>query len=144
MSDKSRDAKQDCLRQIAQMRRTHGVESDWPALLGETVRLQGVLPVPPPRSDLSDPELYLDFLAKPSTLPLSRKSRAIRWRLAQALTLNPGSGNGFASRSVWTHCAPNGPIAPLRTNCLAVLGIAGRLRALAQRRRPNCLHAAIP
>ena len=61
MGDKSRAAKQVCLRQIAQMSRTHGTESDWSALLREAAPSLSALPVPPPPPDIRDPQLYLDF-----------------------------------------------------------------------------------
>ena len=61
MSNKSRGAKQERLRQIAQMRRAHCAKSDWSTLLGEAARSLGVRPVAPPLPNLSDPALYLDF-----------------------------------------------------------------------------------
>ena len=62
--NKSREAEQDGLRQIVQMRRTHGAGSDLPALLGEAARPFGAPPVPPPLPDLGDPGLYLDFFGQ--------------------------------------------------------------------------------
>ena len=49
------------MRQIIQMRRTHGAASDWFTLFGEAARSAAVRPVAPPLADLSDPALYLDF-----------------------------------------------------------------------------------
>ena len=64
MGNKSRETKQECLRQIAQMRRTHGAESDWSTLLGAAARPLGVRPVAPPLPNLRDPALYLDVFGQ--------------------------------------------------------------------------------
>ena len=58
------EAKQECLRQIAQMRRTHGTESDWSTLHGEAARSLGARPVALPLPNPSDPALYLDFFGQ--------------------------------------------------------------------------------
>ena len=76
MSNKSRGAKQERLRQIAQMRRAHCAESDWSTLLGEAARPLGVRPLAPPLPNLSDPALYLDSCGQaPSYAVSPHKSR---------------------------------------------------------------------
>ena len=58
------------------MLRTNGAKSDWSALLGEAARPLGAQPVPPPLSDLSDPELFLGFFDKSLDFAISpHKSR---------------------------------------------------------------------
>ena len=64
MDNKSRGAKQARLRQIAQMRRTHGAESDWSTLLREVALSPCVRPVAPPLPNLRDPALYLGFFGQ--------------------------------------------------------------------------------
>ena len=64
MNNKSRGAKQERLRQIAQMRRARVTESALPAVLGEAARSSGVRPAAPPLPNLSDPALYIDFFGQ--------------------------------------------------------------------------------
>ena len=64
MSNNSREANQECLRQIALMRPTHGTESYWSAILGEAARSLGFRPAAPPPPNLSDPALRLDFFGQ--------------------------------------------------------------------------------
>ena len=64
MDNKPREAKQECLRRIAQMRRARGAESDWSTLLGEAARSLGVRPACPPRLNLRDPAAYLNFFGQ--------------------------------------------------------------------------------
>ena len=64
MDNKSREAKQERLRQIAQMRRARGTESDRPTLPGEAARALGARPAAPLLPNLSDPALYLDFFGQ--------------------------------------------------------------------------------
>ena len=61
MDTAARGAKQECLLQIIQMRRTRGAEPDWPPILGEAARSLGVGPTAPPLSNLRDPAAYLDI-----------------------------------------------------------------------------------
>ena len=60
----AREAKQECLRQIIQMRRTHGAESDRYAIFGGAARSLSLRPTAPPLSNLSDPAAYLDFFGQ--------------------------------------------------------------------------------
>ena len=60
-NNNSRETKQECLRQIAHMRRARGPEPDCSTLLGEAARSLGVRPAAPALSNLSGPALYLDF-----------------------------------------------------------------------------------
>ena len=64
MDNKPQEAKQECLRRIAQMRRAHGAESDWSTLLGAAARSLGVRPACPPRLKLRDPAAYLNFFGQ--------------------------------------------------------------------------------
>ena len=64
MDNKSRDAKQECLGQIIQLRRAHGAETDWSVLPGVATRSLGVRPVAPPLPNLRDPALFLGFFGQ--------------------------------------------------------------------------------
>ena len=57
----SQEARQECLRQIVQMRRTHGAKKDWSAILGEADRSLGVRPAARPLQNLRDLAAPLDF-----------------------------------------------------------------------------------
>ena len=74
MGNKSREAKRERLRQIVQMRRAHGAESDWSALIGEAARSLGALPAPPPLPGLSEPLLGLPPPVSPQ---MSRRFSAV-------------------------------------------------------------------
>ena len=64
MDNSSQESRRDCLRQIAQMRRTRGSESDWYALLGEAARSLSVRPAAPPLPNLSDLVLFWGFFGR--------------------------------------------------------------------------------
>ena len=64
MGEKSRRAKLERLRQLVNMCRSQGAESDWSAILREAARTLHVMPTSPPLLYLSDPGLYLDFFGK--------------------------------------------------------------------------------
>ena len=64
MENQFQEANQECLRQIAQMYRARGAESDWPFLLGGAARCLGVRPTCPPLPNLRDPAAFLDFFGQ--------------------------------------------------------------------------------
>ena len=110
ISNKSREAKQECLRRISQTRRTHRAESDCSALPGEAARFLGVLPTPPPLPDLSNPGLFIAFFRqsldfavfphksrRPMAIGAGSKSKARAWRsISKQICVN-------ALRPAWRH-----------------------------------------
>ena len=61
MGRSAQGSRRECLRHIAQMRRSLGSEADWSTLLGEAARSLGVNPAAPPLPNLSDPAFNMDF-----------------------------------------------------------------------------------
>ena len=140
MCSDSREVNQECLRQIAQMRRAqiaHGAESHWAAPLGEAARSLAALPVPPPLPDLNEPELCLDSAVFPqmSRRPsaVNSKSRAWGW-ICEQLCVD-------ASRPGWLHRPPAGHPGSIFADLFHRIGDC--LAASAQRRRPKSSRVGI-
>ena len=144
MTNKSREAKQECQPQIAQMRRTYSAESDSSALLSEAARSLGVLPAPHLLPDPREPGLYVDFLGQTldfaifpheSRRPLAigsgiiSKTRAWEWICEQICA--------DALRPEWRHRAFAGQPGVIFANPFREI-------ALARKWRPNCSPAGLP
>ena len=93
MDNQSRKATKEYLRQIAQMCRTHGAESDWSTFLGDAARPLDVRPACPPLPNLRDPAACLGFFGQ--TFEFAVFPRRSKRHLASGSDIFPTRRSGW-------------------------------------------------